>query len=93
MLCRLGRLLSVAELLRELKRESSKWLKTRSVELSEFHWQDGYGAFSISPGHVPDLRHYIENQEEHHRKESYQDEFRRSLRKYGIEFDERYVWD
>ena len=92
-LCRLARTRTVAELLRELKRESSKWLKEKDAGLAEFHWQDGYGAFSISPGHVEILRAYIANQEEHHKKETFQDEFRRLLAKYAVEYDERYVWD
>ena len=92
-LCRLSRTLSVADLVRELKRESSKWLKTKSPDLIIFEWQAGYGAFSISPGHVEKLREYIAGQEEHHKKESLQDEFRRFLQTYGIEYDERYVWD
>jgi REP element-mobilizing transposase RayT len=92
-LCRLSRTITIAELIRELKRESSKWLKTKSVEFADFHWQDGYGAFSISPGHVEPVRTYIANQEEHHKKVSFQDEFRRLLRIYGVEYDERYVWD
>jgi len=92
-LCRLSRTLSVADLVRELKRESSKWLKTKSPDLVIFEWQAGYGAFSISPGHVEKLREYIAGQEEHHKFESFQDEFRRFLANYGIEYDERYVWD
>lgn len=92
-LCRLGRSISIADLVKELKRESSKWLKTKSPELADFYWQNGYGAFSISPTHVDGLRTYIENQEQHHRRESFQDELRRLLRKYGLEWDERYVWD
>ena len=92
-LCRLSKTLSVSELVRELKRESSKWLKEQSPDLADFYWQSGYGAFSISPGHVEALKVYITNQEEHHKKETFQDEFRRLLVKYGIEFDERYVWD
>ena len=92
-LCRLANTASVSVLVRELKRESSKWMKEQSVELRSFHWQSGYGAFSISPSHVEQLRTYIANQEEHHRKESFQDEFRRLLAKYGIEYDERFVWD
>jgi hypothetical protein len=83
----------VADLLRELKRDSSKWIKERAPALSEFHWQAGYGAFSISPSHVDLLKAYIAKQEEHHRRESFQDEFRRLCRKYGVEIDERYVWD
>jgi putative transposase len=92
-LCRLGRSISVADLVRELKRESSKWLKTKGPDLADFHWQNGYGAFSISPGHVEAVRRYIETQEEHHRAVTFQDEFRRLLTKYGLEWDERYVWD
>jgi REP-associated tyrosine transposase len=92
-LCRLSRTISVSGLVRELKRESSKWLKTKSPDLAIFEWQAGYGAFSISPGHVEQLREYITRQEEHHKSESFQDEFRRFLRNYGIEYDERYVWD
>ena len=92
-LCRLSRTYSVSDLVKELKRESSVWLKTKSPLLADFHWQDGYGAFSISPGHVPLLRTYIAGQEEHHNKETFQDEFRRLLKLYEVEYDERYVWD
>ena len=93
LLCRLSRTLTVADLLRELKRESSKWIKSKRAELTDFHWQDGYGAFSISPSHVERLRRYIAQQEQHHQRESFQDEFRRILRLYGVDYDERYVWD
>jgi len=92
-LCRLGRMVAIATLVRDLKRETSKWIKTKGAEFDLFHWQEGYGAFSISPGHVEMLREYIRNQESHHQTESFQDELRRIMRKYGIEFDERYVWD
>jgi REP element-mobilizing transposase RayT len=92
-LCRLGRTLSVAELVKELKRVSSQWLKAKSPDLADFYWQNGYGAFSVSPGHVEALRAYIANQEEHHRQTTFQDEYRRLLTKYGLEWDERYVWD
>ncbi|MEX0716805.1 MAG: IS200/IS605 family transposase [Planctomycetaceae bacterium] len=93
LLCRLGKTVDVADLLRELKRESSKWVKEQVRELSEFHWQAGYGAFSVSPSHVPALTKYIVEQERHHQRESFQDEFRRLCRKYGVAIDERYVWD
>jgi REP element-mobilizing transposase RayT len=92
-LCRLSKTLDVSTLIRELKRDSSKWIKEEYPQLADFHWQNGYGGFSISPSHVEVLRAYIENQEEHHRRESFQDEFRRLCRKYGIDIDERYVWD
>ncbi len=92
-LCRLSKKLGVADLIRELKRDSSSWIKSQQPSLAEFHWQNGYGAFSVSPSHVEALIEYIKNQEEHHKTETFQDEFRRLLRKYGIEYDERYVSD
>jgi REP element-mobilizing transposase RayT len=92
-LCKLSRTLAVADLLQELKRSSSKWIKEQKSCLAGFHWQDGYGAFSISPSHVDVLKRYIANQTKHHRQETFQDEFRRLLKKYDIEYDERYVWD
>jgi putative transposase len=90
-LCRLSKNWKVSDLVRELKRESSKWLKTQGPR--DFHWQKGYGAFSISPGHVPQLESYIARQEKHHHKETYQEEFRRICAKYGVALDERYAWD
>ena len=92
-LCRFGKTIEVAELIRELKRDSSKWIKEQNQQLFDFHWQSGYGAFSVSPSHVDALKEYIVNQEAHHRKESFQEEFRRLCRKYGVAIDERYVWD
>ncbi|MBI1831156.1 MAG: IS200/IS605 family transposase [Planctomycetes bacterium] len=92
-LCRLGRTVSIAEFIKELKRESSIWVKTKGPAFDDFHWQGGYGAFSISPSHVEAVRQYIANQEEHHRTVTFQDEFRRLLVKYGLEYDERCVWD
>jgi putative transposase len=92
-LCRLSKTLEIANLIRDLKRDSSKWIKEANPELNNFHWQNGYGAFSTSPSHVPKLKEYIHSQEEHHKQESYQDELRRLCKKYGIELDERYAWD
>jgi REP element-mobilizing transposase RayT len=92
-LCRLSRKLSVSELVAELKRESSKWIKTKEGCQADFHWQDGYGAFSLSPSHVEALTEYIGGQADHHRRESFQEEFRRLLQKYEMPCDERYVWD
>ena len=92
-LCRLAKTGSVATLIGHLKRDSSKHAKTISPRLKQFQWQAGYGAFSISPGHVDALVQYIANQEDHHRKVTFQEEFRTLLRKYRIEYDERYVWD
>ncbi len=67
--------------------------QARGKGLASFQWQNGYGAFSVSAAHVASLKRYIANQEEYHRKESFQDEFRRLLKKYGVEYDEGYVWD
>ena len=92
-LCRLGRTITIANLVHELKRNSSQWIKTKAPALADFHWQNGYGVFSISPNHVEPLRVHIANQEEHHRVVAFQDEMRKSLTKYGLEWDERYVWD
>jgi putative transposase len=92
-LCRLSKTLDLSTLIREMKRDSSKWIKDTNLSLADFYWQNGYGAFSVSPSHVPALVEYIMNQEEHHRRETFQDEFRRLCKKYGIEIDERYVWD
>jgi REP element-mobilizing transposase RayT len=92
-LCRMGRTISIADLVKGIKTASSAWIKTKSRQLADFHWQLGYGAFSISPSHVDTLIAYIQNQEEHHRTETFQEEFRRICAKYEIEIDERYVWD
>jgi putative transposase len=90
---RLSRTTNVADLVEQLKSSSSKWLKTQSSDLSKFAWQRGYGAFSVGPADLSALIDYIDGQEMHHRKQSFQDEFRAFLEKYGVEFDERYLWD
>lgn len=88
-----SRTATVAEVVKELKRGSTVWLKTKAPVLPEFAWQNGYGVFSIGQSQVEDVRAYIAGQEEHHRKISFQEEFRRLLQRYEIAFDERYVWD
>lgn len=93
LVCRMSKVMAIAEFVKALKRDSSQWIKTLSPDLREFYWQSGYGAFSVSPSHVDPLLEYVRNQEEHHRKESFQDEFRRICEKYGVPLDERYVWD
>jgi REP element-mobilizing transposase RayT len=90
---RLSRTITMAQLIEELKTSSSKWLKTQSTTLSAFAWQRGYGTFSVSPSDLNALLHYIDTQEEHHRTRTFQDEYRAFLTKYGVEYDERYVWD
>jgi putative transposase len=90
---RFSRTLTIANLVEELKTSSSKWLKTQSSDLAGFSWQRGYGAFSVGPSDLDALRAYIDGQEEHHRTRTFQEEYRAFLTKYGIEFDERHVWD
>jgi len=93
LLCRMCRTLAVADFVRTLKKDSSVWIKTKEQSLHDFHWQDGYAVFSLSPSHVEALRRYIADQEQHHKKQSFQDELRRVFQKYGVEYDERFVWD
>jgi REP element-mobilizing transposase RayT len=90
---RLSRTLTIANLVENLKTSSSKWLKTESPALASFSWQRGYGCFSVGPTDLDSLCVYIDNQPEHHRARTFQDEFRMFLKKYGIKFDEAYVWD
>ena len=90
---RLSRTISMAQLVSELKTTSSRWLKDQSPALASFAWQRGYGAFSVGPSDLPSLLQYIDSQEEHHRTRTFQEEYRSFLTKYGIAYDERYVWD
>jgi REP element-mobilizing transposase RayT len=92
-LFRLGRTVALCDVVEEVKKSSSKWLKTKGLSLAGFTWQAGYGAFSLGESGVPAARRYIEGQKEHHRVRTYQEEFRAFLAKYRIEYDERYVWD
>lgn len=87
----LGRVIMVCDLVEDVKKASSKWMKLNGSE--NFFWQTGYGAFSISQSHCNRLINYIKNQQNHHKRASFQDEYRLILKKYQIEYDERYVWD
>ncbi|MEP6707657.1 MAG: IS200/IS605 family transposase [Pyrinomonadaceae bacterium] len=89
----LGRVIAVADLVEEVKTESSKWIKTKGPEFRDFHWQKGYSTFSIGQSQVPALKRYIARQREHHRRVRFQEEYRKFLKAYGIDYDERYVWD
>jgi REP element-mobilizing transposase RayT len=93
LLTRHSKNLAVAIFIREMKRSSSKWVKQERPGLGEFHWQAGYGAFSVSPSHIGALTEYIRNQEQHHQRHTFEDEFRRLCKMYGVPIDERYVWD
>jgi putative transposase len=92
-LCMLSKKIPLMKLLEEVKSHSSKWMKTKDESLKNFYWQDGYGAFSVNPSEVDAVINYIANQKEHHRAKTFQDEYRSFLKKYNVEYDERYVWD
>ncbi len=83
----------ISKTIGEIKRASTLWLKDKSPLLSKFHWQSGYGVFSVSESNVEIVKKYILIQEEHHKISSYEDEFRSFLKKYNIKYDEKYVWD
>ncbi len=89
----LPRTVSQAELVERIKKVSSKWIKTLDARSRGFFWQRGYGAFSVSPNQIEAVLQYVEAQEEHHRTRTFQEEYCELLRKHGVDFDERYVWD
>jgi putative transposase len=76
-----------------VKTDTSKWIKTKSQSFKNFHWQKGYGAFSVGQSEVPVIKNYIQDQKEHHRRVTFQDEYRAFLKSYRIPHDERYMWD
>jgi putative transposase len=90
---RLSRTISQADLLEKIKKTSSAWIKEQGQQYQGFFWQAGYGDFSIGWSQLDDLMRYIETQEQHHHKRTFQEEYRDLLKKYHVEFDERYVWD
>ena len=92
-LCNLSRTVTIAGLVETAKGGPSKWMKEQGPAYGDFYWQGGYGSFSVSQSNVEQVRAYVAAQEEHHRKVSYQDEFRALCRKHGVEIDERYVWN
>jgi REP element-mobilizing transposase RayT len=93
LLLSLPRTMSLSKLIEEIKKGSSKWIKTKGTFYNDFSWQRGYGAFSIGRSNFDPLSKYIKSQEEHHSKVSFQDEYRILLKKYGVAFDEKYIWD
>ena len=89
----LPRTVSQAQLIEEIKKASSKWIKTLDARYRGFFWQRGYGAFSVTPSQLDTVVQYVEAQQEHHRTRTFQEEYRELLRRHGVDFDERYVWD
>jgi REP element-mobilizing transposase RayT len=93
-LCRFSRKIEVSELMEELKTSTSKWMKRKDGgALRSFYWQKGYGAFSVSASHLDEVANYIRTQQEHHRKRTFQEEYRLFLERYRVDYDERYFWD
>ncbi len=90
----LPRTLSQSQLLEDIKKKSSSWIKgIDPSQYEKFSWQRGYGAFSVSPSNRDEVVGYAATQKEHHRKLTFQEEYRKLLEKHQIEWDERYVWD
>ena len=92
-LCALSKNHAMCKIVEEIKRSSSKWIKTKDPQFEKFQWQNGYGAFSVSQSDAESVRAYILHQDEHHRTRTFQEEFRLFLERYQVPYDERYVWD
>jgi REP element-mobilizing transposase RayT len=92
-LCLLSRKVTQMDLLEELKKRSSKWIKTKGSQYANFYWQNGYGIFSVNPAKIDRVIRYIEKQKEHHGKKDFKEEFREFLKENNVDYDERYVWD
>jgi len=92
-LCMFVRTMTIGDFVGAIKRESSKWVKGKGGILSKFAWQTGYSTFSVGLSEIDRLKLYINGQEEHHKKITFQDEMRRFFKDYGVNFDEKYVWD
>jgi REP element-mobilizing transposase RayT len=84
--------MALSRLMEEVKKSSSKWIKTKGTALRTFGWQDGYGAFTIGQSQVEALQHYIASQKERHKKLTFEQELVALLNKYGVQYDERYLW-
>jgi putative transposase len=92
-LCLLSKKIALMKLVEEIKSHSSKWIKTKDTRLKNFYWQNGYGAFSVSSSQVEIVKNYIENQHNHHKVKTFQEEYIEFLNSNQIEFDQRYLWD
>ena len=84
---------ALCDVIENVKKDSSKWIKTKGRTFRNFHWQSGYGALSVSQSNLAQVVKYIEGQKEHHRRRTFQEEFRAFLKRYQVQYDERYVWD
>ena len=84
--------ISLAKFVEEIKRNSSRWIKTKGTHYQFFAWQVGYAGYSVSQSKIAAVEKYIENQKEHHKTETFQNEYVKFLREYNVEFDEKYLW-
>jgi len=84
---------SLSELMQNVKRNSSEWINKEKLILGRFSWQEGYGAFSYSKSQIPQVIKYIESQEIHHKKQTFIDEYKKILNDFGLEYDERYIFE
>ena len=91
-LCLLSRNHAISQIIKKSKANSSSWAKTLGGRCLKFSWQSGYGVFSIHQSQIGPIRKYIQNQKEHHRKKSFQEEYLEILHEYKIPYDERYIW-
>jgi len=91
--CLLSKKITQIKLLEEIKKESSKWIKTKGKAYEKFYWQDGYGIFSVNPFELDTVVNYIVEQEQHHKKRTFQQELLAFLKKYKVDYDERYLWN
>ncbi len=93
LLCRFSRKITQAEWVKEIKRVSHAWVEEHGRNISGFQWQGGYADFSVSQSKLAEVERYISQQEEHHRKVTFQEELRALLKRHKIAFDEKYLWD
>ncbi len=91
-LCVMSKNIALAKLIEEIKRHSSRWIKTKNQYYTSFAWQGGYGGFSVSPSLHDKTKRYIENQEQHHKKITFKEEYLLFLKEYGISYNEDYLW-
>jgi len=91
-LCVMSKNIALSKLIEEIKKNSSRWIKKFGPHYSYFEWQGGYGGFSVSPSICEKTKKYIENQEERHKKISFQEEYLLFLKEYGIDYNEKYLW-
>ena len=93
MLFDMGKMVAPVKFVEQVKRESSKFVKTLGAQYAKFYWQRGYGMFSVGPTRRAEVEKYVRNQEEHHRTMTFQEEFLMFLKRYEVTYDEAYVWD